>query len=187
MHGVSASEVGTFLGLGAALGGWIGVTLGGVLSDLLKRRFINGRLLVILAAPILSAPFAYVFVTAENVVTAYICSFFFSMFAPMWTGPAATTLNDLLLPRMRALSSAFYIMMITFIGLALGPYLIGYVSDGIMSSGIESGEALQRSMVYALAMLGVAIVFILAALNFLPGDEATRLDRARAAGEPDLG
>jgi hypothetical protein len=42
-------------------------------------------------------------------------------------------------------------------------------------------------MVYALAMLGVAIVFILAALSFLPGDEATRLDRARAAGEPDLG
>jgi len=187
MHGVSASEVGTFLGLGAALGGWIGVTLGGVLSDLLKRRFINGRLLVILAVPILSTPFAYVFVTTENVVTAYICSFFFSMFSPMWTGPAATTLNDLLLPRMRALSSAFYIMMITFIGLALGPYLIGYVSDGIMSSGIESGEALQQSMVYALAMLGVSSTFIIAALSFLPGDEATRLDRARAAGEPDLG
>jgi MFS family permease len=160
--------------------------MGGVLSDLLKRRFINGRLIVILVAPILSAPFAYVFVTTENTITAYICSFFFSMFSPMWTGPAATTLNDLLLPRMRALSSAFYIMMITFIGLALGPYLIGYVSDGIMSSGVESGDALQRAMVYALGMLGVAGVFIVAAFGFLPRDEATRLDRARAAGEAEL-
>jgi len=104
----------------------------------------------------------------------------------MWTGPAATTLNDLLLPRMRALSSAFYIMMITFIGLALGPYMIGFVSDGITSAGAESGEALGRAMTYSLGMLGVASLFILAALRFLPNDEATRLDRARAAGEVDL-
>ena len=183
MHGLRASEVGTFLGLGAALGGWIGVTLGGVLSDVLKNRFANGRLVIILAVPILSIPAAYVFVTTEDVVTAYIASFFFSMFSPMWTGPAATTLNDLLLPRMRALSSAFYIMMITFIGLALGPYLIGYVSDGIASAGAESGEALQQAMVYALGMLGLSSLFIVAAFRFLPNDEATRLERARAAGE----
>jgi MFS family permease len=186
MHGVSASQVGTFLGLGAALGGWIGVTFGGVLSDLLKRRFVNGRLVIILAVPILSTPFAYAFVTTENVITAYVCSFFFSMFSPMSIGPAATTLNDLLLPRMRALSSAFYIMMITFIGLALGPYLIGYVSDGITSSGADSGEALERSMIYALGMFGIASVFILGAFKFLPRDEATRIERARAAGEVDL-
>ncbi|HIF92992.1 MAG: MFS transporter [Myxococcales bacterium] len=185
VHDLSASEVGTFLGLGAALGGWIGVTLGGVLSDLFKQRAVNGRLIIILVAPILASPFAYVFVTTEDVVTAYVCSFFFSLFAPMWTGPAATTLNDLLLPRMRALSSAFYIMMITFIGLALGPYLIGYVSDFIGASGTESGRALQQAMTYALGMLGIATLFTIAALRFLPGDEASRLDRARAAGEVD--
>lgn len=186
MHGLSASEVGIFLGLGAALGGWFGVTLGGVLSDLLRTRSVNGRLYIILAVPILSAPVAYLFVTTENVVTAYVCSFLFSMFSPMWTGPAATTLNDLLLPRMRAISSAFYIMMITFIGLALGPYLIGFISDQLASAGAESGEALGQAMTYALGMLGVASLFILAALRFLPDDQATRLDRARAAGEVDL-
>ncbi len=185
MHGATASEVGTFLGLGAALGGWIGVTSGGIISDVLKNRFPNGRLVVILAAPILSMPAAFIFITTENATTAYISSFLFSMFAPMWTGPSATTLNDLLLPRMRALSSAFYIMMITFIGLALGPYLIGYVSDGSTSDGMESGEALRQAMLYALGMLGVASLFTLAAFKFLPKDEATRLDRARAAGEPD--
>jgi len=86
---------------------------------------------------------------------------------------------------MRALSSAFYIMMITFIGLALGPYLIGYVSDFIGASGTESGRALQQAMTYALGMLGIATLFTIAALRFLPGDEASRLDRARAAGEVD--
>lgn len=186
MHGLSASEVGTYLGLGAALGGWIGVTLGGILSDLLKQRFVNGRLFVILAVPLLSAPVAYLFITTEHVVTAYLCSFLFSIFSPMWTGPGATTLNDLLLPRMRAISSAFYIMMITFIGLALGPYLIGYVSDGITSSGAESGDALRLAMTYTLAMFGLATFFIVAAFKFLPGDEVSRMDRAAAAGETEL-
>jgi MFS family permease len=186
MHDLSASEVGTFLGLGAALGGWIGVTLGGVIADLLKRRFAAGRLVVVLVAPILALPFAYGFVTTQNVNTAYVCSFFFSMFSPMWTGPGASTLNDLLLPRMRAIASAFYIMMITFIGLALGPYLIGYVSDLIASSGVESAEALRRAMLYALAMLGVATVILSASFKFLPSDESSRLQRARDAGEVDL-
>jgi len=184
VHGVSATEVGTFLGLGAALGGWIGVTLGGVVADLLRRRYVNGRLMVIAAVPILAAPFVYVFLTTDSVVVAYICSFIFSIFSPMWTGPAAGTVNDLLMPRMRAIASAFYIMMITFIGLALGPYLIGYVSDGIGIATGNTGEALRQAMVYALTMFFVAGAFIIAALKFLPGDESTRLERAGAAGEP---
>ena len=76
--------------------------------------------------------------------------------------------------------------MITFIGLALGPYLIGYVSDLIASSGVESGEALQRAMLYSLAMLGVATVILIASFKFLPSDESSRLQRARDAGEVDL-
>jgi len=54
-----------------------------------------------------------------------------------------------------------------------------------MSSGAESSAALQQSMIYALGMLGVATLFIVAAFKFLPDDEATRMQRARAAGEPD--
>jgi len=87
---------------------------------------------------------------------------------------------------MRAIASAFYIMMITFIGLALGPYLIGYVSDGISVATGNSGEALRQAMVYSLSMFLIASVFIIAALKFLPDDEATRLERAKSAGEADL-
>jgi len=187
VHGQSASEVGTYLGLGAALGGWIGVTMGGVVSDLLRRRFVNGRLFVIAAVPVLSLPFVFGFLTTDSPIVAYVCSFFFSIFSPMWTGPSASTLNDLVMPRMRAIASAFYIMMITFIGLALGPYLIGYVSDSISVATGDSSEALRQAMIYSLIMFFVAGSFIVAALKFLPGDEAGRLDRVRAAGEANPG
>lgn len=186
VHRLSASEVGIFLGLGAALGGGIGVTLGGIVSDLLRRRFVNGRLLVIAAVPILSVPIVIVFLTTENPIVAYIGSFFFSMIAPMWIGPAAGTINDLVMPRMRALASAFYIMMITFIGLALGPYLIGYVSDVITAAGADPAAALRRAMLYSLFTFVVAGIFIVAAFGFLPADESSRLQRAKTAGETGL-
>lgn len=186
VHGLSASDVGLYLGLGAALGGWIGVTAGGVISDLLRRVTINGRLYVMIAVPILSTPFVYVFLTTENVNVAYFSFFMFSIFSPMWTGAGATTVNDLLMPRMRAIASAFYIMMITFIGLALGPYAVGYLSDSMASSGVESGEALRQAMIMALWMFALASVFILAAFRYLGPDEASRLERAKAAGESDL-
>ena len=48
----------------------------------------------------------------------------------MWVSkPSPTTANDLVMPRMRAVAGAWFLLMNTIIGLALGPYLIGKVSD----------------------------------------------------------
>ena len=106
-----------------------------------------------------------------------------AVFSPMWVGPAATTVNDLVLPRMRAVASAFYIMMVTFIGLALGPYTIGQISDALAADGANSGDALRYGMLSSLAILVLTIVCLGLALRTVGEDEATKLDRARAAGE----
>jgi MFS family permease len=183
VHGVALSEAGAILGLGAALGGWLGITLGGVLSDRLRARTANARLVVGLAVPILSGPFAIWFLTTDNVWIAYACSFAFSIFSPMWVGAAASTVNDLVMPRMRALASAYYILMVTFIGLALGPYLMGQVSDIYINAGLGEGDALRRAMMWGCAMLGVSMIFLLGAVRFLALEEDNRLDRAQALGE----
>jgi MFS family permease len=184
VHSASLSEAGFFLGLGAALGGWMGITLGGWLADHLRRYTHNARVYVGLAAPVLSAPFGLMFLHASDPWVAYLASFGFSVFSPMWVGAAASTVNDLVMPRMRALASAYYLLMNTFVGLALGPYLIGQVSDAYVSSGLEAGEALRRAMLWGLAMLAVSVVFLVAALRHLGADENSRLGRARALGEP---
>jgi MFS family permease len=95
----------------------------------------------------------------------------------MWIGVGAATVQDLVLPRMRATASAFYLLVITFVGLALGPYSIGLVSDRL-------GD-LRLAMLAALAANGVALVLVLLSARTLERDEATRRARARAAGEPD--
>ena len=183
VHDVTLAEAGTILGIGAAVGGWLGITVGGILSDRLRSRTVNARLYVGLATPLLSAPFAIGFVTTDNAWIAYACSFGFSVFSPMWVGAAASTVNDLVMPRMRALASAYYILMVTFIGLALGPYLIGQVSDNYVRQGLADGDALRLAMIWGCGMLGVSMIFLLGALKFLAPEESSRLERAKALGE----
>ncbi len=183
VHGVSAAETGTILGLSAAIGGWMGVTLGGVVADKLAHRNVRAKLWVGIASILLSTPLALGLLLTDNVIVAYVFNFFLSITIPMWIGPAASTINDLVMPRMRAIASAFYIMMVTFIGLALGPYTMGQLSDVFYRGGMESSEALRQGMLWGLAVLILALVALLIATRTIAVDQETRLERAKALGE----
>lgn len=184
IHGVSASETGTVLGLSAAIGGWAGVTIGGVVADKMREKNIKAKLYVGIASVLLSVPSAFMLVLADNLVVAYIFNFLFALTSPMWIGPAASTINDLVMPRMRAIASAYYIMMITFIGLALGPYTMGQISDALTASGATSADALTSGMLWGITAYVLAItMLILGAMN-IEADESSRLERAKALGEP---
>ena len=87
---------------------------------------------------------------------------------------------------MRASSFAFYILLITFIGLALGPYTIGQASDRLAEQGADGGEALRQGAALrpdSLRRERGALVF---ASRHIGRDEASRVERARAAGETGL-
>ena len=180
---VSLTEAGQWLGLGAAVGGFVGITLGGWLGDTLRTRTRKGRMYVGYIAIALMVPCAIVFAYTESATVAYVASFFFSIASPLWVAIPPATVNDLVLPRMRALASAFYIVMPTFIGLALGPYMMGFISDQLMQTGLSDAESLRLSMVSGLLILLPGLVLIYLASRHLEADEDSRIERARAAGE----
>jgi MFS family permease len=184
VHGVSEGEVGTVVGLSAAVGGWLGVSFGGALSDRLKLRSANGRLWVGWITAVLSVPSGLIMLHTENLILAYVMNFLFSLSSPLWLGAAASAVNELVLPRLRALASAFYILLLTFIGLALGPYTMGLLSDTFARAGADPGAALRDAMSIGLGMFAVSAVALALAARFLPAEEASRIERARAAGEP---
>jgi len=186
VHGASAAEVGTILGLSAAIGGWLGVTLGGVLSDRWKARSPRGRMWLGLCTAALTVPSALALLLSPSLIVAYVANFVFSVLSPMWMSSAASTVNDLVMPRMRGIASSVYILMNTFIGLALGPYVIGQVSDGFMAAGATDADALRAGMLSALAMYGLVAICLLLAARYVERDESDRVARARAAGEPEL-
>lgn len=183
VHGASAAESGTILGLSAAIGGWAGVTLGGVLADRFRQRSVRAKIYVGMLSGGLSIPSALMVLTTDSITVAYVMNFIFSVTSPMWVGAAAATVNDLVMPRMRAIASAFYILMVTFIGLALGPYMIGQISDTIVGNGDSAAEALREGMLWSLVMYALALTMLTLAALHVGKDEMTRLERARALGE----
>jgi hypothetical protein len=176
MSGLSAAEeVATIIGWGAAISAAAGVILGGVVSDLWRRRDPRGRLFVNMLSVILAAPLIW-FIFSTNDLTAFYFVFPFShLLSAAWVGAAVATLQDLVLPRMRATAGATYILGTTMIGLALGPYFAGKVAD------------VAQSLSAGIFALYVVPPFTLAALwlgsRRIAELEATRVERARAAGE----
>jgi hypothetical protein len=78
---------------------------------------------------------------------------------------------------MRASASSACLLVVTFVGLAMGPYAIGRTS-------VALGGDLRSAILWALCANVLAVACALAASRSLARDEATRLARARAAGEP---
>jgi MFS family permease len=94
----------------------------------------------------------------------------------MWVGVAAATSQDLVLPRMRGAATATYFLGTTIIGLGLGPFTVGLLSELLGDLGTA-----------AIAIVGVlplSAVLLFLVYRKLPLAEASRVERARAAGEP---
>lgn len=183
LHETTATEVGLYIGLGSAIGGLLGVTLGGMLSDKLKTRMANGRLVIGYISVIGTVPLVLWMIYTPSLTVAFALNFSHHLFSACWPGTAATTATELVLPRMRAISTACYILMITMIGLAMGPFFMGQMSDMFMEGGMDSAESLRAAIAYSMLFFVVALVFLTLAWRHLPKDEASRVERARALGE----
>lgn len=178
-HSVSTSEVGIKLGLALAIGGWFGAIAGGVLGDRWRQRHPLGRIYMAILTAVLPIPIGLLMLTTENTTLAYWLYFPVTFFSSMWIGLGASTTQDLVLPRMRATASAAYILVLTFVGLALGPYSIGQISD-------VTGDLRLSIIVVGFGADVAALLLLLLTARHLTRDEATLRDRAREAGEPGL-
>ncbi|MCY3641393.1 MAG: hypothetical protein OXH37_10295, partial [Gammaproteobacteria bacterium] len=73
-------------------------------------------------------------------------------------------------------------LMFTFVGLALGPFMIGQISDAYIASGLNDGLALRNAMMWSFALFGASTALLLLGMRYLPREEAARNERVRLAG-----
>tara|TARA_B110000908_G_scaffold170855_1_gene231646 strand:+ start:271 stop:1905 length:1635 start_codon:yes stop_codon:yes gene_type:complete len=183
--GADLSEVGMILGASTAVFGGVGVAFGGWMADFLQRRVSDdAHAYMPIITAVLTSSLALVILNTDNLTTVYIANAALQFVAVLWSGAGSGIITSLVLPRMRAAASAFYLAMGTFLGLAMGPYLIGYLSDTFVADGMASADALEQSLKLALLVFVVVIVFSLLMKRHLSNDFETRIERARAAGEP---
>ena len=72
-----------------------------------------------MATALISGPLAMLLVRSGDATMAYVFNFIYQLFSPFWIGSAVALANELVVPRMRATASAYYILAVTFIGLFL--------------------------------------------------------------------
>lgn len=170
-----AEEVATIIGWGAAFSAAIGVILGGVMSDLWRRHHPAGRLYVNMLSVALPLPLLAFLFTTESLGAFYLVFPFAHLLASAWVGAAVATLQDLVLPRMRATAGATYILGTTMVGLALGPYFAGKMADVMQS--------LSAGIFFLYIVPPLTLTALWLASRHIAELEATKVERARAEGE----
>ncbi len=170
---VDPATVGLILGGLGAGGGFVGVVLGGKISDILKRRNPAGRVMVGMFAILMMIPFIFFMFTTDSLLVFYLLAAPQNIVASMWVGVAAATSQDLVQPRMRGAATATYFLGTTLIGLGLGPWFAGTVSA-------ETGD-LAIGVMSLLLMVPVTVGCLFYLYKRLPDAEATKDARAAAA------
>lgn len=168
--------IGFWVGGPGALAGFLGVIIGGRVSDILRQRNPAGRLIVIAFGIIAPMPFVVWAFSTTDPTTFYILHFIMGLFTSSALGAAAATSQELVLPRMRGTATATFFLSTTLFALALGPYYVGKVAT--ISGDLGTG------VIALVAMLPIGLLLVWHAYRNVPAAEATLVERARAAGEP---
>ncbi len=176
--GLSPAETGVQFGLLSAVLGMIGPIIAGPLSDwLTKRMGGQGRVWLTIFSLCVSPLFGIWTFSAPDPGSFYLRFVFYSLILTLWLPPLYSLLYDLVLPRMRGITSSVFIIVTTLLGLGMGPYFVGIVSD---RTGGDLAQAIMSINVVA-PLIGVCLLVVLLRVR---RDEATVVERARAGGEP---
>ena len=182
-YGTKAA-VGFFLGGGGALSGFLGVITGGRVSDWLRRKRPNGRILVIMVGLLVPVPFFILTYTTDSLPLYYGLHFVTGILASAALAPAAATTQDLVLPRMRGTATATFFLGNAMIGLGLGPSLAGIVSSmSEKAFALSPSQSLSIGMLSLLVVVPISLGLLLFGYRGVARAEATLIERARAAGE----
>ncbi len=175
VHEMPIEQIGAILGLVSGVGGLLGTYGGGFLSDTLANRHNESRwhIWVPLISTIAAIPFYWFsLIFVDNGVAAALTWFVPSVVGGMYLGPCLSTTHSLVGLRMRAQASAILFFVLNLIGLGIGPWATGLLSDYLRP---EFGN---QSIRYALVTM--VLVNIWCATHYYLATRTLREDLARA-------
>jgi len=155
--GFSLREAALSLAVIALLSSVLGALCGGFFADLAQRRFAFGRVMVMACAFLVAAPFLLLAIQSDE-KWVVLAGFFVAMFFMSWYhGPTTAVLHDLTPQRAHATAVGLYMFATQLFG-ALGPLLIGKVSDmSDLQIGLQAAAAV---VVFGALLLSLVIYFV---------------------------
>jgi MFS family permease len=138
-HGMTVVEAGTWLSMGAAVGGIAGSMAAGVIVDKLRVRDERWQLRVPALGYFISFPLFLVMFTLAGgaaltvggvrIPLVAMLSMATGFLGSLWAGPSFGAAARLVAPAQRAQATALLVVVINIIGSTLGPLTAGVVSD----------------------------------------------------------
>jgi MFS family permease len=182
-HEMSSTIAGRWLALFAGIG-TIGTLLGGLLADAASTRTKDRRwyMWVPGIATLVMVPFQFTSYLSNNLYVVIPSFTVMVVLASMFFGPSFAVSQLLATLRTRAVATSVLLFVQTFVGLGLGPLVVGWISDSLKPS-----MGLQNSMRYGLVIVGLTNLW--AAAHYFIGartirqnmDSTEALNRAQAA------
>ena len=172
-HGFNIAQGGAYLAIVIGLGGAIGSWFGGVLSDRLRDRDVRWSLWLVAIVFVIARPFAMAFYWVDDVRLAMALFVLPAAAGAVHIGPSVAILHERVDARLRPLASALFLMILTLVGLGLGPLAVGALTQIVFAGFGED------SLRYALLVW--QFVGLWAAVHFYIGGAALKTDRTAAA------
>jgi MFS family permease len=160
--GVDLAAAGYETGMAIMVFGTCGVIAGGVISDrLLRRKIMAARLIVLAGAGVLACPFLTLFSCASHSQTAVACLACSTFFLAVLTSCGPLGVQELYPSRSRGQGAAIFQLLVTLMGLGVGPAAIATTSDFVLHPAHRLGPALGLvTPIFAIAAAVVALVGI---------------------------
>lgn len=170
-YGLTMQETALQFGLLSAGMGILGPLAWGPLSDWLNQRFPgSGRAYVALFAMGVSPLLSFWVYFAADPGSFYTRFLLYSFILTGWMPPLYAILYDQVLPRMRGLTASLYLLVMTILGMGIGPYVVGLLSDATGSL---------RTAMLSINVVAIPIVVLLLLIaRRAERDEAALLERA---------
>ncbi len=176
IHELGIAETATYFGLVIGVASAIGTFLGGTLADRLAIKDRRWYTWLPAAGVLIAFPFYVVGMLVANPYLAIAIFVVPSLLNSLWLGPAFGSIQNLAPAPMRAMASAMLLFVLNIIGLGLGPFLVGVLSD-LLSPSFGS-DSLQYAILIA------TLAYFWAGAHFLLAGKTIRQELdARAEGE----
>ena len=155
-HGLSTTEAGLSMAVVLGLAGAVGTWLGGKLADKFGARDKRHILTFPAYGMAVAAPVLFLGYVMEDWRIAVALLVLPTMLNAAYYGPAYGCVQGLVQPRARAVAASIMLFGQNLIGLGLGPFLFGVLSDALQP---VAGQESVRWVLYGAAWLGLIPAF----------------------------
>jgi MFS transporter, Spinster family, sphingosine-1-phosphate transporter len=127
--GFTAGQAGLALGFTIVLGGTLGIATGAYLSDMMAKRRIWGRAVIVPIGFVLASPAIYFSLHSSGKIHFLLFFTLGAFFLSWYHGPLTATIHDLVPPRGHATALGFYYFFVNLFSMAIAPVVIGKLAD----------------------------------------------------------